>query len=104
VYPNRLPENRGNGYLVPFNDLIKSGLAAKNGIFPNFDCDNTGGGERLAGDGGSPPVSSQADPNPSSSPLPPPLNQPHAFAPCFVQPPFPDKFGGTQFPQVQKAP
>jgi ABC-type transporter Mla subunit MlaD len=103
VYPNRLPENRGNGYLMPFNDLIKSGLASKNGIFPNFDCNNTGG-ERLPGDGGTPTVSTQAQPNPPSSPLPPPLSGPHPFAPCFVSPPYQSEFGGTQFPQVSEAP
>ena len=25
VYPNRLPENRGNGYLTPYSDIIKQG-------------------------------------------------------------------------------
>ncbi|MCO5328203.1 MAG: hypothetical protein M9964_14300 [Solirubrobacterales bacterium] len=48
IYPNRLPENRGNGYLFPFNQLISSGISAENGIFPNWDCDNTGGGEGAA--------------------------------------------------------
>jgi ABC-type transporter Mla subunit MlaD len=104
VYPNRLPENRGNGYLVPFNDMIKSGLAAKNGIFPNWDCDNTGGGERLAGDGKFPPVSSSADPLPARTNLPFPLDNRQAFAPCFVAPNYPDEFGGTHFPQVSAAP
>ena len=39
VYPNRLPTNRGNGYLAP-GDLNGYSSAAK-GIFPNFDCRNT---------------------------------------------------------------
>ena len=63
VYPNRLPENRGNGYLLPYGDIIKQGSASRFGIFPNFDCDNTGG-ERIAGDGGTPTVSSYDEPNP----------------------------------------
>ena len=83
IYPNRLPENRGNGYLQPYNQIIQQGGAAKNGIFPNFDCDNTGG-ERFLGDGGSPAVG----PN---------------FAPCYVAPPF-EEWGGTQFPQVTRDP
>jgi ABC-type transporter Mla subunit MlaD len=99
VYPNRLPENRGNGYLAPYGDIIKQGSASRFGIFPNFDCDNTGG-ERIAGDGGSPTVSSYDEPNPPGGLL----GTPHAFAPCFVAPPFKDEFGGTQFPQVSKAP
>jgi virulence factor Mce-like protein len=105
IYPNRLPENRGNGYLIPFDDMIRSGLAAKNGIFPNWDCNNTGGGERLPNDGGSPPVSTAQDPLPARNPaLPPPLNNRQPFAACFVQPDYPSEFGGTHFPQVQKAP
>src|SRR6185436_17267382 len=77
VYPNRLPENRGNGYLAPYGDIIKQGSASRFGIFPNFDEPNPPGGI---------------------------LGTPHAFAPCFVAPPFKDEFGGTQFPQVSKAP
>jgi hypothetical protein len=85
--------------------MIKSGLSAKNGIFPNWDCNNTGGGERLPNDGGSPPVSTAKDPLPARNPgLPPPLNNRQPFAPCFVQPDFPSEFGDTHFPQVQKAP
>jgi len=79
IYPNRIPENRGNGYVPPFNQVVKQGLAAANGNIPSFDCDNSG--VRLAGDGGTPPV------GPS-------------FAPCFVADPYPGEFGGTQFPQV----
>ena len=104
VFPNRLPENRGNGYLLPFDQLVASGSSARNGIFPNFDCDNTGGGERLAGDGGSPTVSTPQDPNPAQTALPGPLGGAQAFAPCFVAPPFQGEFGGSQFPQVTQDP
>ena len=100
IYPNRLPENRGNGYLAPYSDIIKQGTAQRFGIFPNFDCDNTGG-DRIAGDGGSPTVSTYDEPNPPSSIIPG-ANQ--AYAPCFTAPPFKDEFGGTQFPQVSEAP
>jgi hypothetical protein len=109
VYGNRLPENRGNGYLQPYNRLIKSGQSAKLGIFPNFDCNNTGG-QRLAGDGKTPTVSSARNPVPQqpglsdSIPLPIPglLANRAAFAPCFVAPDFSKQFGGTHFPQVQR--
>jgi phospholipid/cholesterol/gamma-HCH transport system substrate-binding protein len=77
VYDNRLPTNRGNGYL-PRNALGPP--AARNGIFPNFDCNNTGG-DRLAGDGKSPPVS-------------------ETFAPCFTAKKFPSRFGGSKFPRL----
>ena len=97
VYPNRLKENRGNGYLQPYNQIVDQGLAASKGIFPNFDCDNTGGGERLGSDGGTPPVSTQADPLPGHS-------ERNAFAPCFVAPDFPAEYGGGQSPQLEMDP
>lgn len=104
IYPNRLPENRGNGYLQPFNQIIQQGLGAKNGIFPNFDCNNTGG-PRSPGDGGTPPVSSQADPLPSTpDPILPGVFTRNAFAPCFVAPKFPSEFGGGQSPQITQDP
>jgi virulence factor Mce-like protein len=98
IYPNRLPENRGNGYQMPYNDLIAGGGAARNGIFPNWDCDNTGGGERFMGDGGSPTVSTFDQPNPPGA-IP---GTSTAFAPCFVAPNYPSEFGGTHFPHVIK--
>ncbi len=70
VYPNRLPTNRGNAYLEP--NAINSSVSAKKGIFPNFDCNNTGGD------------------HPAS-----PGN-----AACFKAKPFPSKYGGTQFPNL----
>nr|MBA2523259.1 hypothetical protein [Solirubrobacterales bacterium] len=73
-------------------------------IFPNFDCNNTGGGTRLPGDGGSPTVSTPENPNPPQTALPGPLGGAQAFAPCYVAPPFSPQFGGTQFPQVTKDP
>ncbi len=98
IYPNRLPENRGNGYLPPYDNLIRSGDAARYGIFPNFDCDNTGGGERFMNDGKSPTVSTYDDPNPPGA-IP---GTTSAFAPCFVAPDYPSEFGGTHFPHVTK--
>jgi virulence factor Mce-like protein len=98
IYPNRLPENRGNGYLMPYNDLIAGGGAARNGIFPNWDCDNTGGGERFMGDGGSPTVSTFDDPNPPGT-IP---GTTAPFAPCFIAPDYGSQWGGTHFPQVTK--
>jgi hypothetical protein len=80
VYQQRLPTNRGNGYLQP--RALNGKPTARAGIFPNFDCDPSGG-ERFRGDGGSPPVD-------------------EAFAPCFVAPNFPREFGGGQAPDLHK--
>ena len=55
--------------------------AARKGIFPNFDCNNTGG-DRRHGDGGQP------------------ARRRHRFAPCFTAKKFPSRFGGTQFPRL----
>lgn len=80
VFPDRLPTNRGNGYLQP--DFLNPRAAAA-GIFPNFDCDPSDG-ERLKGDGGSPEVGP-------------------GFAPCILSPDFPD-FGGGKFPNLTRDP
>jgi phospholipid/cholesterol/gamma-HCH transport system substrate-binding protein len=76
VYPQRLDTNRGNGYLQP--DLLNlDPRVAPIGMFPNFDCDNTGApgdGEVLEGS--------------------------VAFAPCFVSQDFPDEFGGGHAPNL----
>ena len=73
------PTNRGNGYLFPFDQLIEKGEAAREGIFPNFDCDNTGGGVRRFSDGGDPEVGA-------------------SFAPCILSEDFPAEFGRRQGP------
>jgi len=73
IYPNREPQNRGNGYLQPLS--LNSYASASHGIFPNFDC-NPSGGEI--------PASAATEMN----------------APCFVAPKFPNSFGGGQAPQV----
>jgi phospholipid/cholesterol/gamma-HCH transport system substrate-binding protein len=83
VYPNRLPTNRGNGYIRPLDRILASGRAASIGGFPSFDCDNTGG-QRVPGDGKSPATG-----------IGPPQ-----FAPCFVDPDFAEEFGGGRAPQV----
>jgi phospholipid/cholesterol/gamma-HCH transport system substrate-binding protein len=78
ILPRRLPTNRGNAYLQP--GALNAANSAKAGIFPNFDC-NPSGGQRLAGDGKSPEVG-------------------ESFAPCVVADPFPGEFGGKQAPTL----
>ena len=39
IHPNRLPQNRGHGYLP--DGALNGPALAQNGIFPNFDCKNT---------------------------------------------------------------
>jgi len=72
IQPERLPSNRGNGYL---QNLAITSEPSK-GIFPNFDCNNTGEGEIPA---------SEATPS---------------MAPCFVARDFPTRFGGGQAPNL----
>jgi ABC-type transporter Mla subunit MlaD len=79
VYPTRPPTNRGNAYLLP--GALTSPEAARSGIFPNFDCNNTGVGEVTS----KPPVGD-------------------GFAPCIVQHDFPPEFGGGRGPQVTPDP
>ena len=106
IYANRLPENRGNGYIQPFDVIVKQGLAAKGGVFPNFDCDNTGMGEAAPGETGPPVVSSAPDPVPAqpglANPLPGITTNRAAFSPCFVAPDYPSEYGGEQAPQVDR--
>src|SRR5581483_2337581 len=74
VYPNRPSTNRGNGYLLP--NSINSPASAAGGIFPNFDCDNTG----AAGNGEIPRSAAT-----------------QSMAPCWIQPNFPSSFHGSGF-------
>jgi hypothetical protein len=75
IYPERRSDNRGNGYVQPFE--VTGFAAASHGIFPNFDCKPSGG------EVGKPPP-----------------NNPTGPAPCFVAPKFGPEFGGGQAPQV----
>jgi phospholipid/cholesterol/gamma-HCH transport system substrate-binding protein len=74
IYPDRPATNRGNGYLQPL--ALTTPDAASRGIFPNWDCNNTGQGEVPA---------SQAT---------------VGKAPCWVAGNFPPEFGGKHGPQV----
>ena len=51
------------------------------------------------GDGGSPTVSTFDQPNPPSGTIPGTVAP---FAPCFVAPDYPSRFGGTHFPHVTR--
>jgi hypothetical protein len=72
IQPERLTTNRGNGYVQP--EAITA--LPNRGIFPNFDCDNTGEGEI-------PRSEAEVD-----------------KAPCFVAPDYPTRFGGGQAPNL----
>jgi phospholipid/cholesterol/gamma-HCH transport system substrate-binding protein len=74
VEQNRPATNRGNGYLQPL--ALTNFDAAKNGVFPNWDCNNTGVGEISA----------------SSATV--------GKAPCWVAPNFPSEFGGKHAPMM----
>jgi ABC-type transporter Mla subunit MlaD len=87
MWPARLSTNRGNSYLAP-GAISK---LAVDGIFPQFDCKNTDYG----------PGSQNPDEDevrlgdPQASP---------SFAPCVIQGPFPEEFGGERFPQLYADP
>jgi phospholipid/cholesterol/gamma-HCH transport system substrate-binding protein len=75
IWPQRLPSNRGNGYLQPGNLLSRK--TAEYGIYANWDCKPSGGekkGERVQSD----------TPN------------------CYVQDPYPADFGGKQHPILSR--
>ena len=78
IQPTRAETNRGNGYMPPFS--LNSKASARNGIWPNFDCKNTGEGEI-----------------PYSEATP-------AKAPCFVMKGYPAKFGGGRAPNLYADP
>jgi ABC-type transporter Mla subunit MlaD len=77
VQPTRLSTNRGNGYPQP--NAFNGYQAASHGIFPNFDCNPSGG-----------PVNNQ----PSDE----------ANANCVIAPNFPNEFGGGQAPNLYADP
>jgi hypothetical protein len=77
VHPTRLPTNRGNGYPQP--NSLAGYTATRRGIFPNFDCDPSGG--------------------PRNEHPPDPAN-----ANCFIAPNFPNEFGGGQAPNLYRDP
>ena len=73
IQPERLPTNRGNAYLPP---NLFTPRTIRGGIFPNYDCRNTGEGEIPA---------SEASPS---------------KAPCFVAEDYPASFGGGRAPNL----
>jgi phospholipid/cholesterol/gamma-HCH transport system substrate-binding protein len=95
IHQVRLPTNRGNGYLTP--RALNSFSAAVGGIWPNFDCKNTNYGPRTQE--GDPETRNEIElPHGARHPevnqgQPPAPN----FAPCIIEGPFPDRFGGQRF-------
>jgi len=77
IHPERLETNRGNGYPQPLS--LNGFQSASSGIFPNFDCDPSGGEvTQLQPEG---PVGV-------------------GFAPCVIAPKYPSEFGGGQAPNL----
>ncbi len=93
IWPTRLPTNRGHGYLA--DGVLNSPDAARNGIFPNFDCVNTDFRPALGGDPDEDeilPGETVEDVNMG--------NPPDArFAPCWIQGEYPG-FGNGRGPEV----
>jgi virulence factor Mce-like protein len=89
VYPNRVPTNRGNGYIEP-DSLDATASAA--GIFKNFDCKNL--------DYTNTSQNPDEDPTTAKNPAPGVPEVGVAFAPCIIKEDFPDQFGGGRAPQL----
>lgn len=86
IYQDRLPTNRGNGYLEPLGKLLATGKPGAFAGFPSFDCENTpSGGERVPGDGENPPIGP-------------------GFASCWLPSDYPERFGGERAPQLNADP
>lgn len=106
ITPTRLNTNRGNGYLA---DGVLNGFeAARNGIFPNFDCKNTDYTPATAeGDAATQdeeeirPGQSVPGVNMGNPPSP-------SFSPCYIEGAFPDKGGtfgdGDRGPEIREDP
>jgi phospholipid/cholesterol/gamma-HCH transport system substrate-binding protein len=95
IHQTRLDENRGSGYLKPGE--LNSPLAARSGIFPNFDCRNTDYKPQTTAD--SPETQDEEQFDDSDQP---PVSP--AFAPCVITPDSPANFGGGRIPQVTAEP
>jgi ABC-type transporter Mla subunit MlaD len=97
IVPNRLPSNRGNGYLA--DGALNSFLAAAEGMHPQFDCKNTDYGS--AGTGGDPDEDEigRGDTVPGINMGNPPGAM---FGACVVEGDFTDGFGDGRFPEVNE--
>jgi ABC-type transporter Mla subunit MlaD len=108
VHQERLPTNRGNGYIQPFG-IGNSFSANQEELFPNHDCDNTGATGGLG--------SGQVTRDPASTPsvheglfplsvLTPtdPSQATTAYAACTLAPNYPAQFGGGRVPLIDADP
>ncbi len=105
VYPTRLPQHRGNGYIGP-NAIGDPNVVKYRGLVASHDCNNTGATGGL-GNG-------QVTANPPSTPPATPGTFPlstlttipglQALAPCLVQPNLPATIGGGKVPYVPSDP
>ena len=99
VWPNRLATNRGNGYPPP-NQV--PAIAARSGIFPNFDCKNLDFTAIGAGDPDEDPLpNGQTPSDPAINGGNPPGQ---TFAPCIIAKDFPASQGGGQAPNLYADP
>jgi hypothetical protein len=107
IYPTRLPQNRGNGYIPP-NGIGDPDVVKYRSLFANHDCDNTtatgglGSGQVTLDPPSNPPASVGAFP---LSLLPVELIPgTQARAPCVIQADLPASVGGGKVPYVPADP
>jgi virulence factor Mce-like protein len=105
IYPSRLPQNRGNGY-VPPNGIGAPGVVKYRGLFASHDCNNTG----ATGGLGNGQVTADSTPPAQVGQFPLSilpvelLPGTQARAPCIVQPDLPASLGGGKVPYVPADP
>jgi ABC-type transporter Mla subunit MlaD len=98
IHPTRLDINRGAGYFPP-NALLAQG-AGRKGIFPNWDCKNLDYNPSSQNPDEDPVIAGQTPPADVHGGNPPDVG----FAPCFIEKPFPAKFGGKDLPHITAEP
>ena len=106
IHQQRLPTNRGNGYIQPFG--IGNPLSAsQNELFPSHDCDNTtasggrGSGQVTLSPASTPPQQEGTFP---LSTAPGPITPSTAYAACTLAPNYPAQFGGGRVPLIDADP
>jgi virulence factor Mce-like protein len=106
VYSQRLPTNRGNGYIQPFG--IANPFSSSQGeLFAGHDCDNTGASGGLGSEQVSMDPASTPPPQEGAFPLsvaPGPVTPTTAFAACTLAPSYPAIFGGNRVPIIDADP
>ena len=94
INPVRLATNRGHAYVD--DAVLNAPQTVQNGIFPSFDCKNTDYAPVVGGDPDEDTILPGESVTGVNSGNPPSAS----FAPCWIQPDFFARFGGTRAPRI----